>query len=285
MVIARETLPDASITLTVTIPWDTVHTTYEKVVEKAVSEAELSGFRKGKAPRDLVEKQLDKTKLYEDVIKELLPELYRNAIEQEHIHPIIMPKIELVEAKEGTDWKIRIITCEKPQVTLGDYKKAIQDLKASKRQKIWVPGKDEKPDDKKEAQKPTLDELLEVFYKTITITLPSILVEHEVNKLLSDLIDQTKKLGLTVDQYLSATHKTVESIRKEYDEQARKTLTLEFAIEHIAEKEQINVSDEDIEQVLKTAKTEEERKTLEKERYYLASMLRRQKTLEHLTSL
>jgi trigger factor len=115
--------------------------------------------------------------------------------------------------------------------------------------------------------------------------LPKLLVENEVNRLLSDLIDQTKKLGLTVEQYLASTGRNAETIKKEYESQASRTLILEFSLEAIADKEGILVSDDDIDTVLKTAKSEEEKKALESQRYYLASILRRQKTLDFLGSL
>ena len=60
---------------------------------------------------------------------------------------------------------------------------------------------------------------------------------------------------------------------------------LEFAIEQVADKESIFVSDSDIESAIKAAKTPEERESLTKERYYLASILRRQKTLDFLAAL
>ncbi len=269
-------LGDGSIELTVTIPWTDVAKTYEDVVVAMVQEAELPGFRKGKAPRDLVEKNIDKTKVYEEALKTLIPKSYNDAITQQNVKPIVNPKIELKDATENKDWVFRAFTCERPAVTLKDYKKAIQDLKGSK---IWKPGDDEK------AKKPTLDELLMALYNNVTTTLPAILIEHEVNRLLSELIDQTKKLGLTVEQYLASTQRTSDGIKKEYEQQAARTLTLEFALEEIADGEGILISDDDIEAVIKTGKTDEEKEALKNQKYYLASVLRRQKTLDFLASL
>ncbi len=275
--------PDSTLELTITIPWTDVSKAYVATVDKAVETTELPGFRKGKAPRDLVEKNLNKTKLYEETLKTLIPVAYNQAITEHKLKPIISPKVELKEANEGKDWILRILTCEKPPVTLGDYKKAISDLKASKTAKIWKPG--DKPDEKPQTKKPTLDELLHAILGTVTISLPTLLIEHEVNRLLSDLIDQTKKLGLSVEQYLASTNRTADSIRHEYESQATRTLTLEFALEEIADKEGVLVSDDDIDTVINTAKTDEEKKALSSQRYYLASILRRQKTLDTLASL
>jgi trigger factor len=269
--ISRQT--DGTIDLTITIPWADVAKSYEDTIVEMVKKTELPGFRAGKAPRELVEKNLDKTKIYEEVLKVLIPGTYNEAITQEKLKPIVNPKIELKEATENKDWVFHAYTCERPAISLGDYKTAIGGLKS----KILKPGE--------EPKKPTLDELLAALYGTATITLPSLLIEHEVNRLLSELIDQTKKLGLTVEQYLASTQRTSETIKKEYEEQARRTLTLEFSLEEIADGEGVIVSDDDIDAVIKTGKTDEEKEMLSKQRYYLASVLRRQKTLDYLATL
>jgi len=269
-----------TVTLTITIPWTRVAQVKETVITERLKEVELPGFRKGKAPREVAEKKLDATKLYEEVIQKILPQSYSDAVKEHNLKPIVLPKIEIIEAKEGNDWVIRAHTAEKPEVTLGDYTKAIRQIKTAKQTKIWKPGEQE------EKPKPmTLGELLDALLSVVTCQIPDILIENEVNRSLSDLIDQTKKLGLSVDQYLASTGRTAESVRKEYAEGARRTLTLEFALEAIADKENLFVSDDDIEAAIKAAKTDEERTALAKERYYLASVLRRQKTLDFLAAL
>jgi len=146
-----------------------------------------------------VEKNLDKSKVYEEVIRDIIPKVYDRAVKDLNLRPIMIPKIELKEAKEGKDWTVIARTCEKPEIDLGDYKKQISELNAGKRKKIWLPG-EEKAENQEKENKPTLDEILGIIAGTVKITLPSILVEEEVNRLLSDLIDQTKKLGLSIEQ-------------------------------------------------------------------------------------
>jgi FKBP-type peptidyl-prolyl cis-trans isomerase (trigger factor) len=278
-------LEDGALELLITVPWAEIEKTYNEAVEDAVKEAEVSGFRKGKAPRAVVEKSLDKSKTYEEVVRRVVPKAYSDAVSEQKLHPVIMPKIELVEATEKKDWVIKAITCEKPTITINDYKVKISELKKAKLNKIWVPG--QKPDETKaaEAKKPTLDEILNTVFESVTVQIPAILIENETNRLLSDLIDQTKKIGLTVDQYLASSHKTADSIRAEYAEDAKRTITLEFTLEEIADKEGILISDDDIDNAISQAKSEEERQALQKERYYLASILRRQKTVDFLAAL
>jgi trigger factor len=274
------TSPDGTIEFTITIPWADIQNTYKTVVTETASNAEIAGFRKGKAPKQMVEENIDKTKTYEETIKRLVPKAYTDAVQEHKIAPILMPQVELKDAQEGKDWVISAKTCERPKVTLKDYKKAINDLKAEKTKKIFVPGKDNPSEEKPKG--PTVDEVLERLLTAVEASIPDILLEHEVTHQLSLLVDQTKKLGLTVDQYLASTGKTADSIREEYKSMAAKNLTLEFALEAISEKEQVVASEEEVTKVIQGAKTDEERKNLENQRYYLTSLIRRQKTLDTL---
>ena len=55
------------------------------------------------------------------------------------------------------------------------------------------------------------------------VDVPDILVDEEVNHMLSRLIDQTGRLGLTVEQYLNSSGRTLDQIKQEYSQTALKT--------------------------------------------------------------
>lgn len=284
--------PNGNIELEITLPWADVQKTYSDVLDEFTKEAELPGFRKGKAPREKVEESLDKTKAYEEVLRHLIPHAYAEAVKEHALKPIVSPSVTLKNAKEGEPWVIQAVTCEKPDVTIGDYTSAIRDLKTEKTQKIWTPkdGEGVKPDDgakKPDEQKgkPTLDEILTKLLSVTTVSIPEILLSQETTRLLSSLIDQTKKLGLTVEQYITSTGRTSEELRKEYEEEAKKTIMLELALEEIAAKQNITVEDKDIDAMIATAKTPQEKEAMSKERYYIASILKRQKTIQYLAEV
>lgn len=280
MISAIHKTEDGTVELTITIPWKEIKDMYDVVVTETASGAEISGFRKGKAPKQMVEENIDKTKTYEETIKRLVPKAYTDAVTEHKVAPIMMPQIELKSAEEEKDWVVLAKTCERPVITLKDYKKAINELKASKTPKIIVPGKEPAGDEKSKG--PSVDEVLDTLLLSIEAKLPEILLEHEVTHQLSQLVDQTKKLGLTVEQYLASSGKTADGVRTEYRTQAAKNLTLEFGLEAIADKENVTVNDEEVNKLLQTAKSDEERKALEGQKYYLASLIRRQKTLDGL---
>ena len=99
-----------------------------------------------------------------------------------------------------------------------------------------------------------------------------------MERLLAQTLDDIKKLGLTLDQYLSSTNKTPEILRDEYKRKAENDIKLEFALQKIAETEQITVETGEINEAIQKAKDENERKHLENNRYMLSSILRNQKS-------
>ena len=102
---------------------------------------------------------------------------------------------------------------------------------------------------------------------------------------MSQTLEDVKKLGLTLDQYLSSTGKNPQILREEYRKKAENDIKLEFTLLKIAEEEKIVVEEKEIEEAIKASKSDDERKNLEANRYLLASILRQQKTLDFLKNL
>lgn len=266
---------DGTIELSITLPADMIAKTWEEVVEHMVQSATLPGFRTGKAPRKMVEEKLDKEKIREEVLKKILPEAYIAAVKEHKINPIINPKIHVEKLEDGKDWQFHAITCEIPDVSLNDYKEAVRKLTA--KSKIIIPGK--------EQPAPSLDDIIKIMIESVSVTVPSILVEGEVERLLSQLLGEIKSLGLSLDQYLASTQRTVDQLREEYKKKAENDIKFEFALQKIAEEEKITVDQKEIDEALQKAKDEKERKQLETNVYLLANILRQQKTLDFLKNL
>lgn len=271
---ALEQLPKSTIKLTITIPWSEIKAIYKKILQKKAGGVEIPGFRKGKAPLPVAKKRIGKDVLFRETLQEILPEAYTRAVKEHKLRPIIQPRIQVVTMEEEKDWQFEATTCEKPKISLGNYREEVKS--ALKDAKIWVPGKEEK--EKKKPEGEGLKKLFETLLKTAKIELPQILVEEEVNRLLSGLLEQIDKLGLTLDAYLNSIKKTVEQLRKEYQERAERTLKLEFILETIADDLKIQVDEKEIDQMIKKTGPAVNK-------YYLASILRRQKTIDKLLNL
>lgn len=266
---------DGSIKFVITIPAKDVAQAQEEVMAGVQSNAKIAGFRKGKAPKKLVSEQVDTAALREDVLRKLLPNAYISAVTEHKVNPIMNPKIHIEKLEDGQDWTIEAVTCETPKITLGKYKEKVKNVTA--KSKIAVPGK--------EPTAPNFDEVMKEILSEVKVTLPSILVEQEVDRLLSQTLNEIKKLGLTLDQYLGSTGKNPQQLRDEYFQKASGDITLELALQEIANTENISVSEEEVNEAIQKAKDPAEKQHLEGNRYMLSSILRQQKTLDFLRSL
>ncbi len=82
----------------------------------------IPGFRKGKAPFNIVEKRYGDEIFYEDAFNELVPEIYENAIKEKNIAAVSQPKIDIQKMKKGEDLEFTATVQTKPEVKLGKYK-------------------------------------------------------------------------------------------------------------------------------------------------------------------
>ncbi|MEK7450431.1 MAG: trigger factor [Patescibacteria group bacterium] len=266
---------DGTIKLTITIPSSEVVKTQNEAIEVMIQNTTLPGFRKGKAPRKLVEEKLDKASIQEEVLKKLLPKFYVDAVSENKLKPIINPKIHVEKIEVGKDWQFTALVCEAPIIELGSYKENVKKITA--KNKIIVPGK--------EPQQPKSEEIIKALLDGVNCQIPKILIDQEGDRLLSQLLDEVKRLGLNLDQYLASTGKTPESVRKDYEQKAENDIKFEFALQRIADKENITVDQKEVDEAINKAKDENERKNLEANRYLLTSILRQQKTLDFLRNL
>lgn len=278
MTTALNKLADQSFELTITVPWTDIKITFDQIVDRLLSEVEIEGFRKGKAPRDLALKNLDQGKIYGQVVNEILPKIYSEAIEKQKLHPIASPKVQIVTADPDKDWVFKATSCEKPAIDLGDYKALI------KTAKIWKPGDEVKADSAEDKSK-KVNEIISKLIESVKITLPAILVESEEERLLAQLIDDVRAAGLTYDQYLASKGTTADGVKSQYRAQAEAALKLEFILEEIAKNENIAVSQSEIEAVINKEKDPKGQENLRKQSYLLASIMRREKTLTYLSNL
>jgi FKBP-type peptidyl-prolyl cis-trans isomerase (trigger factor) len=270
---------DGNIQINFDIPYEVITKNKALVLTDITKNAEVAGFRKGKAPASEVEKKVSPEDLIEKTLAKILPEALGNAITENKLKPAIYPKFELIKADDDANWQIRAVTCELPQVEVGNYKKLITD---NLKKVIITPQTKEKTQEEKE------QEVIKLLIETIKIKMPKILIDEEVNSRLSQLLGRIEKLGLNLDSYLTSVGKTPQTVRDEYTIQAQNTISLELILQKIAEDQQIKVDEKQIDEVIKVSgadpKAAEKLNTPE-QRLFIASILRKKAALESLTAL
>ncbi|OGH18911.1 MAG: hypothetical protein A2868_00485 [Candidatus Levybacteria bacterium RIFCSPHIGHO2_01_FULL_40_15b] len=278
--------PDGTITIKFVVPTADIEKIREQIVNELVKQVEIQGFRKGAAPRNLAEQKLNRETVREEVLKKVLTDEYVAAVKESNINPIVNPKIHVEQFAEGTDLAFEAETCETPEIDLKNYKDEVRKIKPAP--KIVIPGQAASAqgsgEPKEEANK-KLDEILAAILRVTQIQIPKILIDQETNRLLSQLLDEIKRLGVSLDQYLSSRGKSEADLRKEYEERAEKDLKLEFLLRKIADEEKIIVEQKEIDEAIGAIKDEKQRKDIAQNPYLVASIIRQQKTLSYLTKI
>lgn len=95
----------------------------QKAYKKNVGKITIQGFRKGKAPRAIIERYYGKEVFYEDAINIALPDAYDKAVEENNLYPVDRPEVDVKgEIKAGSDIVFTAKVTVKPEFELGEYK-------------------------------------------------------------------------------------------------------------------------------------------------------------------
>ena len=114
--------------LIITIDAETFESAVEKTYQKQKKSIQIKGFRKGKAPRKLIEKEYGEGVFYEDAINSLLPAEIDSAVAETKLDLVDRPSVELVSVDKENGVELKAVCVTKPEITISDYK----GIKASK---------------------------------------------------------------------------------------------------------------------------------------------------------
>lgn len=109
-------------TLKITAPAAEVNAGYKKAVQKIADQANIPGFRKGKAPRAIIEMHYGKEAVKQEAFEIVANKAYSEALNQEKLIPVSDPKVEESTFEEGKDMELTIKVTLKPEPELGEYK-------------------------------------------------------------------------------------------------------------------------------------------------------------------
>ncbi len=111
----------STVELTIQVEADAFEAAVQKAYEKDRKSISVPGFRKGKAPRKIIEGMYGTGVFYEEAINQVYPGAYAQAVEEQKLDDVGYPKIEIVEVgKDGLTFKALVSV--RPEVKLGTYK-------------------------------------------------------------------------------------------------------------------------------------------------------------------
>ena len=111
-----------TVDFTITVSKETFGAAVDEAFKKNVKKISVPGFRKGKAPRKLIEKTYGEGIFFDEAVDSVLPAAYDDAVKELNLEPVDTPKIDIKEIGKDKDLVVSASVTVKPEVKLGEYK-------------------------------------------------------------------------------------------------------------------------------------------------------------------
>jgi len=116
-----ERKPGSQVILSVEVPVDQVSRSIEQAYSRLAPRVRIAGFRPGKAPRPMVEREIGWPTLRQEALDLLLPTAYDAALDEAGLDPIDVPRVEVEQFDRGQPMRFKATVSIKPEINLGDY--------------------------------------------------------------------------------------------------------------------------------------------------------------------
>lgn len=122
MSVKMEKIEKNTVELEVTVDTKEFSAAVTKKAKELSNRINVPGFRKGKAPRSIIERYVGTQALYSEAVDDVIGPAYSKAVVETGIEPVDRPEVDLVQMEEGKDLIFKAKVTVKPEVELGEYK-------------------------------------------------------------------------------------------------------------------------------------------------------------------
>lgn len=122
MKVTAEKIDNHQVVLEIEVPQADLKKAVDKAFTKLAAKVNIPGFRKGKAPRKVLEQRVGKEAILDEAFDLIAPKAFNDALDEQKIEPVSRPQIDVVTLEEDKDLVFKATVTAKPEVTLGEYK-------------------------------------------------------------------------------------------------------------------------------------------------------------------
>ncbi|MDB5253970.1 MAG: Trigger factor [Parcubacteria group bacterium] len=274
--IKSSSLPDSQAEITGSITVEYLNTCRAEAIKELNNKVSIPGFRSGHIPEDVLVKKLGEMSILEEAAEIALGREYSSIVEEAKVAAIGRPMIAITKLVPGTPLEFKVTTAVEPVFDLPDYKKisadamsASEDLEVTEKEiedvKKEIEGREinvdlaegetvetkikenlskEKEFRAKEKKRLTI---INELIKQTTISVPKVLVDAELQKMMGQFKDDVLRAGMQWDAYLKEIKKTEADIEADWKDKALDRAKSELIVSRIAQAEKIEPSVEELE--------------------------------------
>lgn len=122
MKVTVENGENQQVTLTIEVEAAEINKAVEQACKRLANRVSIPGFRKGKAPRMIVERHVGKDAVLQEAFDIVAPKALSKAFDEQKIDPVTRPNVDIETLEEGKDLVFKATVTPRPEVKLGDYK-------------------------------------------------------------------------------------------------------------------------------------------------------------------
>ncbi len=306
-----EKTPTGEAIITGEITLESLQHARSEALKHLNGKVELSGFRKGNIPENVLVKNLGEMKVLEETAEVALAHQYGNIISEAKLKPIGRPEVAITKLAPGIPLEFKITVTLEPEFELPDYKKISGEAKKIKEdvevsdtevdaviaeieKRGWKPELKEGEDLRVKAKENILEEkkfrnkekrrlsIVEALTKATNLKIPKLLIDSELDRMIGQFQDDVVHHGMKWDEYLKSIKKTEEDIRKEWREKAEERSKAELIMLKIAEAEKLSPTNEELERETTHLLSHHKDADPMRVRMYVYQQLQNQKVFEFL---
>ena len=122
MNVTTEKIENHNVVLTIEVPAEELDKGIKAACKSLANRVNIPGFRKGKAPRRILEMNIGKEAILDEAFDRVAQKAFDEALKQENLDPVDRPQVDIVTLEEGKDVVFKATITPVPEVTLGEYK-------------------------------------------------------------------------------------------------------------------------------------------------------------------
>lgn len=122
MNVTTEKIENHKVVLTIEVPAEELDKGIKAACKSLANRVNIPGFRKGKAPRRILEMNIGKEAILDEAFDRVAQKAFDEALKQENLDPVDRPQVDIVTLEEGKDVVFKATITSVPEVTLGEYK-------------------------------------------------------------------------------------------------------------------------------------------------------------------
>ena len=268
------------------VPAEEFQTFVEKAIMKLGENLEVEGFRKGKAPKETIEKMLGQETILKTASQECVRDNYLKVVKEQNLEPLGQPEISVLKLAPNNPFEFKAIVTVLPEITIADYKEIVPKIK--KREVKVTPEEIEKLRQEKERieHDKLRQEILDKIAAGSKIEIPEVLIDSEKNRMLATIKEQVPKmLGIGFEEYLKKINKTEKEISDSFLPEAERRIKNSLVLREIQKREKLEIPEKELsDEMAKIAKTNPD---LDKNQLkdYTESVIKNEKVFEFLEGL